>query len=133
MAGKRKRTAPPKKGRSGQEHIIRTLYSFLEYETAKFPYVWRRTYKPDFYLGVSKATGKHVYVECKEWINDPTECSRYEAIAASLPPNTELRFLVVNTTPQTLARLERTFTVRIGQHNIDDWIGECVRTILPPN
>lgn len=114
--------------RSNQEAVVTTLYPYLKYEPCKFEYIMRKTYTPDLYLGVSKVTGNHVYVEMKEWVLRD-DLPKYEAIAAYLPPKTELRFLVQRIAPQFLARLRNAgFTVRVEQYYLDDWVSECDRS-----
>lgn len=113
--------------RSKQEDVVTTLYPYLKYEPCKFEYVRRYTYTPDLYLGVSKLTGKHVYVEMKEWVL-AEDLPKYEAIYAYLPPNTELRFLCHKIGANCLRRLSEIFTVRVEQYYLDDWVSECDRS-----
>jgi len=110
--------------RSEQEKIIRIIYPQLLYEPCKFDYVIHATYTPDLYLGISSVNGRHVYVECKEWI-EYTDCKRYESIGNCLPPEAELRFLIYRAQDRTLERLEKTFKVINEYSNLDAWLNEC--------
>jgi hypothetical protein len=111
--------------KSKQEVAMKERYPGLPYEPHTLEYTITCNAKPDFFLGVSKETGKYVYLELKEYLS--VEMVKRELDIMASNPNVDIRYIFKSATVDAIRRLTSKrikyshSTTSIPQ----EWIDEC--------